>query len=202
MFGGNKLKYIKSQIPDYICSSIILFCILFCCKSSNVKENEYRDKDKYYVDACFSYRIKTNKQITWSSINIKEANIELNQVRFCTRHPDVLGMLLFEELGHWNGVYANKEEKSVIIFWNDVKIEGIDKKFSYGTTSYFDLLSSIVVYDENDQDMLAPESEYRDLLLENFKKRINTYNTKVKSNYREYERNEIYPLYKALRSLK
>jgi len=177
---------------------IVIFYIVFnSCKTSVVNK-----RDNYYVSTCSSYRIENDNQITWSSINISEANIPLNQVRYCTRNPDVLGKLFYLELGHWNGVYINKNEKSVIIFWNNVKIKGIDKVFSFGTTSYYDCLSSIVVYDEYDNDMLAPESKYRDILLENFRNRINTYGVKIRSDYYQYREHEIFPLYKELHNKK
>jgi hypothetical protein len=71
----------------------------------------------------------------------------------------------------------------VITFWNNITREGLDKVFSYSTTSYYDALSSIVVYDDNDNDKLAPESQYGGVLLEHFRNRIKTYDTKVKSDY-------------------
>lgn len=168
---------------------VICFFTLITCKSS---------KMDYRVDECFSYRIETEEQITWSTVTFKEAAKELNQVRYCTHHPFILGELLFEELGHWDAIYVDKNKKSVLLFWQNIKIKGIDKPFTYGTTTYDDCLSSIIVLDENDNDMLSPESEYRDILLENFRDRINSYDTKKRSTFSQYRRYELAPHYKEL----
>ncbi|MFD2917996.1 hypothetical protein [Psychroserpens luteus] len=182
----------------YKLTCILIFSILiYSCKSSNINE-----KDNYYVGSCSSYRIGTERQITWSYVHIKEADVKLNQVRYCTHNPSVVSQLLYEELGHWDGLYVDKEKKSVIIFWKDQKIEGIDKKFTYGLTSYHDVLSSVIVYDENDNDMLAQNSEYREILLDNFKKRINSYDTDNKSEYHLVARHELAPIYKQLYNFK
>ena len=152
--------------------------LIHSCKTSSVKE-----KDNYRVNACASFRIKNDKQINWSLININEANTVLNQVRYCTYNPNVLSELLYLELGYWNGIYVNKDERSVVTFWNNITREGLDKVFSYSTTSYYDALSSIVVYDDKDNAKLAPESQHGGVLLEHFRNRIKTYDTKVKSDY-------------------
>jgi hypothetical protein len=175
----------------------ITYCILlFIFSFVSCKTEQINSKKTYYVSQCSSFRIKSDKQITWSKVTFKEAKKEFNQVRYCTHNPFVLSKLLFEELGHWDATYIDKKKKSVLVFWTNVKIEGINKKFTYGTTSYYDCLSSIIVYDENDNDMLAPNSKYREILLENFRERINNYDTEKKSLYNQYWWHEIVPMYK------
>lgn len=157
---------------------LLLSFLIHSCKTSSVKE-----KDNYLVNACASSIITNDKQITWSLININEANTVLNQVRYCRYNPDVLGKLLYLELRHWNGIYVNKDEESVVTFWNNITGEGIDKVFSYSTTSYYDAWSSVAVYGDKNNDQLAPESQYGGVLLKNFRNKIKTYDTKVKPDY-------------------
>ena len=173
--------------------------IAISCKVQNTKNLEPEDRS-YYVSQCKSYRIKSNKQITWSKVILNENEEAYNQVRYCTRHPDIMADLLFEELGHWDFIYVDEEKKSVFLLWTNAKINGIDNSFSYALTSYHDCLSSVIVFDKKYKDMLDSESDYKAILLEQFKSRINSYDLERNSPYRINHREEIAPIYKKFQS--
>ncbi|WP_298518746.1 hypothetical protein [uncultured Kordia sp.] len=117
--------------------------------------------------------------------------IEINEVKYeCVSTAFYTKKVLYDRFGNWSKeIYRNASQRLPELVWMNVKLfEDDDKKFTIvarGLESRKTIYASIMVFDENNYDMLDEKSPYRDKVVALFSDFIRN-DTDSKKFYKAY----------------
>lgn len=141
------------------------------------------------TDKC-NFILKENKFSTAKVKSVEsivgQDTIAINELRFtCTICACTTGQIMFDRFGKWSKALPNK-----MLVWQNVKLfDDSNKKYTVATSgneSFQSLYSSVMVFDENNQDMLREESSK---IISYFTEMIHKNNkSKEKKFMKEYDR--------------
>ncbi len=163
---------------------VLLFIFTFSCKPTEVSKEI----------SCPTYKILDENQISWSTFAFKgDESKSLNQLSFCTHHPNIVAEIIFEDYGKWNKIYYETKNNNPMLLWEDIFLEKIGIKVDVSTSSYNDRYSSIIIFDNNGKDLLTDNSEYKTILVDYFVEKINSYEKLKQSKFMEEYWKEVNP---------
>ncbi len=159
-------------------TSILVLSILTSCKSSS-------DSTKK-VD-CYTYTIKNVDQISESEYTLKINGLKKDyvQLRFCTHNPFVATQILYDNFGHWNEIIYEENTKNPLLIWEDVYFDKTKSKVNILSSSSYDKLSWILIYNNDSFDFLSSESKHKKIIVEYFISEINTNTNHKESRFYE-----------------
>lgn len=114
---------------------------------------------------------------------VNNDTIKLNEVKYeCVYTAMYTKKVMYDKFGKWHKeIYTNKERHPMLI-WENIKLFANDStKFTIvtnGLESIETIYASILVFDQNNNDLLAESSPYRDKLVDYFGKLIINNNKK------------------------
>lgn len=116
--------------------------------------------------------------------------VSYNEIRFlCVNSALYTQKVMYDNFGRWDKVSdANKIENRLLI-WDDVDLFGDGQKFKViagGVEAYKSIYASIMVFDENEADLLASDSSEREKIIKYFSKAIRKLNVNNDDFYTEY----------------
>lgn len=122
---------------------------------------------------------------------VNKDTIKLNEVKYeCVHTAMYTKKVMYDKFGKWHKeIYPNKERHPMLI-WENIKLFANDStKFTIATNgleSIETIYASILVFDQNNNDLLAKSSPYRDKLVDYFGKLIINDNNKKEDFYDIY----------------
>lgn len=121
---------------------------------------------------------------------VNNDTIKLNEVKYeCVHTAMYTKKVMYDKFGKWHKEIYSNSERHPILIWENIKLFANDStKFTIATNgleSIETIYASILVFDENNNDLLAKSSPYRDKLVEYFGKLINN-NSKKEDFYDIY----------------
>lgn len=122
---------------------------------------------------------------------VNNDTIKLNEVKYeCVHTAMYTKKVMYDKFGKWHKeIYPNSERHPILI-WENIKLFANDStKFTIATNgleSIETIYASILVFDENNNDLLAKSSPYRDKLVEYFGNLIINENVKKEDFYDIY----------------
>lgn len=95
---------------------------------------------------------------------------------FCVENHGYTQKLMYDQFGTWTTAYPSKGNNNWLLVWKDIDLLSNGKKYSIYTSGLDDrngpLYASVIVLDENKNDMLAEDSTIKELLIEYFSSKI------------------------------
>ena len=175
---------------DFMKNALIIFALVIVSSCSPTKQISYSkcpSMDENYYENILEDKFKTV---------IKNDTIQLNVIKFlCVRTAFYLDKGMFDKFGKWHQT-IHPDGKTPFLLWQRVKLFSNDTtKFTVATRGYEGLetiYTSVLVFDENNKDLLADNSEYKSKLIEYFSNMIHT-NDKRKKDFYEHYWKEIDP---------
>ena len=166
--------------------SVFILIIFTTCKSSS---NSTKKGD------CYTYAIKNVNQIYEYkyTLKVKDQTKYFTQLGFCTHNPLVLEQIIYDVLGKWHKVIYEEETKKPLLIWENVYFDKIKSKINIISSSSYDSLSWVLIYNNNSFDFLSSESIHKKNIVEYFVKKINTNTEREKSGFYEEYYTEFYP---------
>ncbi|AEH02786.1 hypothetical protein [Lacinutrix sp. 5H-3-7-4] len=175
--------------------TIVLLVLLSCSSKKTFISKDVSSK----VD-CSSYNVKNENQISWSKrlVDFKFINT-YNEIKFCTHHPTITAKIVYDEFGKWSTIAMSKKNKSHLLIWNDINIEGIDYVVNLAASSYDDKYSSLIAFDNQGNDLLIDKSISNNkiiaFIINKINQRITPKKTSFWKNYLKEVRPDIYKFY-------
>lgn len=152
---------------------LIAICLFFSCTSSRVLKNRVvNDGDcKYMIKNGFQNITDNNVLLV-----IKNDTLLLTQIKYeCTFHSFYTGGIMYNKFGKWNNTLSSNTGMTMMI-WNNIQLFKNDTTriniATKGTENTKTINSSVIVYDNNNNDLLSKNSKYREKLIDYFSKRI------------------------------
>lgn len=161
----------------------IILILIFSCKSTTDSAKK--------VD-CKTYAIKSVNQIyeTNYTLNINGLSKDFIQLGFCTYNPSVVSQIIYDDFGQWDKIIYEESTKKPLLFWENIYFEKIKSKVNIISSSSYDSLSWILIYNNDSFDYLSSESIHKKIITEYIINKINTNtNRKESSFYEIYWRN-------------
>jgi hypothetical protein len=165
---------------------LIVICLFFSCASSRVLKNRVVNVGdcKYMIKNGFQ-NITDNKVL----LEIKNDTLLLTEIKYeCTFHSFYTGGIMYNEFGKWNNTLSSNTGMTMMI-WNNIQLFKNDTTrinvATKGTENTKTINSSVIVYDNNNNDLLSKNSKYREKLIDYFSKRIKSIRNTDKF-YEEY----------------
>lgn len=156
-----------------ILTLLIANYLLFSCTTSKVVEN------RVVNDGDCKYMIKNGFQnITDNNVllAIKNDTLLLTEINYeCTFHSFYTGGIMYNKFGKWNNALSSNVGMTIMI-WNNIQLFENDTTriniATKGTENTKTINSSVIAYDNNNNDLLSKNSKYREKLINYFSKRI------------------------------
>lgn len=151
---------------------ILLFFILISVSGCASIKNPQNGKRAYecngLVKKGFS-EILSEKYIT----TLGTQKVEFNQVRFqCVYGNFYTHKVMYDAFGKWDkAIFPSNNSRYPILVWKDVDLLSDGKKYNVyteGREVYKDNYASIMVFDENDLDLLKEESTSKEKIVDYF----------------------------------
>lgn len=154
------------------------------CSSGSLKNiNSKRCEKIYHND--FAWVL----QDTFKSI-VNSDTVFINEIKFeCVHSSFYIQKAMYDRFGRWNKS-IKPLQRSTILIWEKVTLfENDTIQFTVagmGEENYQTIYASVMVFDQNNQDMLAINSPYRERLINYFSKAIRNDNIQKRSFYEVY----------------
>jgi len=122
---------------------------------------------------------------------VNKDTIKLNEVKYeCVHTAMYTKKIMFDKFGKWHKeIYANKESHPILV-WENIQLFPKDStKFTIATNgleSSTTIYASILIFDKDNNDLLAENSSYRDKLVNLFGQFIVQENPKKEDFYEVY----------------
>lgn len=160
----------------------LTFLIISCAQVKNM--NERRCKSTFEND------YSTILEEKYESV-INNDTIILNEVKYeCVYTSFYIQKGMFDRFGKWNMISNKSKGPFPILIWNNVQLFPNDStKFivaANGVENMETIYTSVLVFDKNNNDLLAEDSEYKSKLVEYFSEMIRSNNPKQDSFYEAY----------------
>lgn len=164
---------------------IILLLFIFSCSSSQkvVKEEKC---PKLYEN---KYTEILNEK--YETI-YKNDTIQYNEIRFeCVKSAFYTHKIMFDKFGKWDKEIFPSNKKSPILVWEKVDLFSNGKKYNVytnGIEEWKHIYASVMVFNENDIDLLHDKSPERENLTNYFADLIKKHKTKKKDFYEVFRK--------------
>jgi hypothetical protein len=114
-----------------------------------------------------------------------------NEVKYeCVDNASYIKKGMYDRFGNWNQEIYPKGRHHPILLWNNVKLFPNDTTefivAANGVESIETIYASVLVFDQNNKDLLSDESEYKTKLIAYFSEMIKTDNPKKNGFYEIY----------------
>ncbi|MCL7754650.1 hypothetical protein [Polaribacter sp. Z022] len=165
---------------------LIIYYLFFSCTTSKaIRNTAVNNGDCKYIFKNGFQNITDNNVL----LVIKNDTLLLTEIKYeCTFHSFYTGGIMYNKYGKWNNTLSTNNGMAMMI-WNDIKLFKNDTtRFNIatkGTENTKTINSSIMVYDNNYNDLLSENSKYREKLIDYFSKRIKRYRN-IDKFYEEY----------------
>ena len=122
---------------------------------------------------------------------IDKDTISFNEVKFnCVNNASYLKKGMYDRFGRWHQIIYNNNSRNPILLWESIKLfENDTTKFTIATRGFEgvgNIFTSVLVFDENNNDLLSINSKYKPKLIEYFSNMIFTNDKKKKEFYELY----------------
>jgi hypothetical protein len=162
---------------------IISLLLIFSCSTSQkvIKEEKCPEiyKNKYTEILNEKYETIYNKD-----------TISFNEIRFeCVYSALYTHKIMFDKFGKWDKTIYPSNKKHPILVWEKVDLYSNGKKYNVytnGTEEHKHIYASVMVFDENDTDLLVNESLEKESLTSYFAELIIKHKTEKKDFYNVY----------------
>jgi hypothetical protein len=158
----------------------------------------------YFITGCYTAKNTTTEVVCPTiyerdftkivdekfNTNYNGETVSYNEIRFlCVNSALYTQKIMYDNFGRWDKVSnANKIEDQLLI-WDDVDLFGDGQKFKViagGVEAYKMIYASVMVFDENEADLLASDSSEREKIIKYFSKAIRKLNVKNDDFYTDY----------------
>jgi len=163
-------------------SIISLFLIISCSTSQKVVKKEKCPKiykNNYTEILNEKYETIYNKN-----------TITFNEIRFeCVYSAFYTHKVMFDKFGKWDEAIYPSNKKHPILVWKKVDLFSNGKKYNVytnGIEEWKHIYASVMVFDENDKDLLLIESSEKESLTNYFAELIKKHNLENKDFYEVY----------------
>lgn len=116
--------------------------------------------------------------------------VSYNEVRFlCVNSALYTQKIMYDNFGRWDKVSDANEIENRLLIWNDVDLFGDGQKFKViagGVEANKMIYASVMVFDENETDLLASDFSEREKIIKYFSKAIRKLNVKNDDFYTDY----------------
>lgn len=166
--------------------AIFITCLLLSC--STTTEISLPKKCGSYPENKFeNISIEKFKSI------VNKDTLFFNELKFyCVYNASYLNKGMYDSFGKWHQIIHNNSHNPILL-WERIKLfENDTTKFTIATRGFEGLGSiyaSVLVFDENNNDLLTTNSKYKPKLIEYFSNMIFTNDKKKKEFYEEYWKN-------------
>lgn len=166
--------------PIYL--TFLLFIIFSCSSTKKVIKTE--KCSKFYKN---NYSKILNEKYETISNN---DTIKFNEIKFkCVYSSLYTHKVMFDKFGKWNKAIYPSNKKRPILMWRKIDLYSNGKKYNVytnGIEEWKDIYASVMVFDENETDLLSNESSEKENLTKYFADLIKKNKTKDKDFYKIY----------------
>lgn len=122
---------------------------------------------------------------------IDKDTISFNEIKFnCVYNASYLEKGMYDKFGRWHQAIYNNNSRHPILLWEGIKLfENDTTKFTIASRGFEGLgiiYTSVLVFDENNNDLLSANSAYKSKLIEYFSNMILTNDKKKEDFYEQY----------------
>lgn len=164
--------------------AIFITCLLLSC--STTTEISLPKKCGSYPENKFeNISIEKFKSI------VNKDTLFYNELKFnCVNNASYLNKGMYDRFGKWHEMISGSNTLNPILLWKRIQLfENDTTKFTVATRGFEGLGSiyaSVLVFDENDNDLLSTNSKYKPKLIEYFSNMIFNNDKKKKEFYELY----------------
>ena len=166
------------------CTTLITLVLIILSCSSSQKAVKDEKCPKIYKNSFT--KILNEKQKTV----LNNDTISFNEIRFeCVHSSFYTHEVMFEKFGKWDQAIYPSSRKHPILMWEKVDLFSDGKKyivFTNGIEEWKHIYASVMVFDENEIDLLSDNSKEKEKLTNFFAESIKNLNTKEKFFYELY----------------
>lgn len=160
----------------------VLLLILTGCSSSKLAQNKKCPKTHAngYSEIVFE-RYKT--LLEQDTIIFNEARYQCAQTALYTKK------VMYDKFGKWNQEIYPTNNSHPILLWENVELFSDGQKynvFATGAETSTDIYSSVMVFDQNDRDLLSESSTQKTVLANYFGSLIKANNSRNEAFYEVY----------------
>lgn len=167
----------------YVLLTLITTLLIISCSSVKI-EPERR---------CKSILINDYKNIVedkFISI-VNNDTLLLNEIKYeCVYSAMYIKKGMYDRFGKWHQIIYTNENKHPIFLWNNIKLFENDstefKVVANGLENTQTIYASVLVFDKENKDLLADDSQYKEKLIEYFSEMIKTNNNNKRDFYEIY----------------
>lgn len=158
--------------------------VLSSCSSGSFKNNNSKRCEKIYYND-FAWVL----QDTFKSV-VNSDTIFFNEIKFeCVHSSFYIQKAMFDRFGKWNKSIKPLQRSTILIWENVTLFENDTIQFTVagmGEENNKTIFASVMVFNQNNNDMLAVNSPYRERLINYFSDAIRNDKIQKKSFYEAY----------------
>ena len=163
---------------------VIITILISSCSASKSSSDEYRC-NKYYKN---NYVEILNKK--FETISSSNDTVIFNEVRYqCVYSAFFTSKVMYDKFGKWDQAIFPENSRHPVLLWNDVSLFADSKKydvFTFGEESFKHIYASVMVFDQENKDLFAEESEEKAKLTAYFGELLRNQDSEKKSFYEVY----------------
>ncbi|WP_435262993.1 hypothetical protein [Tenacibaculum sp. nBUS_03] len=121
---------------------------------------------------------------------LKNDTIIFNELRYkCVNSAFYTHKVMYDKFGGWHKVIYPKNSKSPILLWEKIDLFNNGEKlniYTSGIEEWKHIYASIMVFDKNENDLLASNSSYKEKIKKMFAEMIKKNKTYKKEFYKKF----------------